>query len=97
MVLISRLQYIIFSFIFSFIFSQVLNTKVQPSLFTNLVGGQYYSGNTNGGTIVAKHAVLVVLLRWPKSQILPIKQGGRGELSDIGGITPYRPPVWAPL
>jgi hypothetical protein len=47
---------------------------VQPLLFTNLVGGQYYGGNTNGDTIVAKQVLLVVA----KTPVIGVYIGGKG-------------------
>jgi hypothetical protein len=49
---------------------------VQPSLFPNLVGGQYYGGNINGDTVVAKQVLLVVA----KTPVMGVYTGGKGSI-----------------
>ena len=47
---------------------------MQPSLFPNLVGVQYYGGNINGDTVVSKQVLLVVA----KNPCNGVYTGGKG-------------------
>jgi len=42
-----------------------------------LIGGQYYGGNTNGDTVVAKQVLLVVA----KTPVLGVYTGGKGSIT----------------
>src|ERR1035438_2786719 len=69
-------------------FCSIYNSQLHFSQFSKHQGAafiiSYYSRrsvlrrNANGGIVVAKQVVLVVLLQWPKSQIWALCTGGKG-------------------